>query len=209
MEGLREYIPAPALSLIVDWIIEKKVQLKISRARKTKFGDYRAPYKGHGHRISVNYNLNPYAFLNTLVHEIAHLDTFVQHRGKVAPHGPEWKRNYQLLMDHFLNKDIFPEDIEQALQRYMLDPSASSCADESLYRAFKRYDKKEDLLLPDGWKQSLLEELPEGARFVLNKRVFSKGKKLRKRYRCIEISSGRSFTVSGLAEVFTKVESLS
>ena len=42
------------------------------------------------HRISVNENLNPYAFLITLLHEVAHMTTWEKHRLRMRrcrPHG--------------------------------------------------------------------------------------------------------------------------
>ena len=70
---LIKYIPETSVPLIVNWIIEYGVHLKITKDRSTKLGDFR-PTLGvnRGHRITVNYNLNKYAFLITLVHEIAH-----------------------------------------------------------------------------------------------------------------------------------------
>jgi SprT protein len=66
---LEKYLPPDAAPLIGRWIDYFKCEFKISRNRGTKFGDYRAPFDGKGHRISVNFDLNPYAFLVTTVHE--------------------------------------------------------------------------------------------------------------------------------------------
>jgi hypothetical protein len=59
---LAQYLPPDAAPLIGRWIDHFKCEFKISRNRGTKFGDYRAPFDGKGHRISVNYDLNAYAF---------------------------------------------------------------------------------------------------------------------------------------------------
>ena len=48
----------------------------------------------------------------------------------------------------------------------------------------------------------LLEHLPYRAHFLYNEsRIFEKGEKLRKRYRCKEISTGTVYLFSPLAEV--------
>ncbi|MDZ7848645.1 MAG: hypothetical protein U5L96_18960 [Owenweeksia sp.] len=66
------------------------VMLKIVSPRKTKFGDYRFPQKRDPrHRISLNSNLNPFAFLITLIHEMAHLKAFKDYGHKIKAHGPE------------------------------------------------------------------------------------------------------------------------
>src|SRR5690554_6336368 len=87
---LEKYMPAQAAELIAQWIAETSCQFKITGSRKSKFGDYRPPFGGKGHRISVNHDLNPYAFLITTVHEFAHLHTWHEHKNKVQPHGPNW-----------------------------------------------------------------------------------------------------------------------
>ena len=71
---LEKYLPAQSLDYIHPWLVEHKVQLRISRRRITKTGDYRPPVRHRQHRISVNGDLNKQEFLITLVHEMDHLD---------------------------------------------------------------------------------------------------------------------------------------
>src|SRR5690606_9575799 len=105
---LSVYIPEKAAPVIARWIDVYKIRLKISRRRSTKLGDYRPPQNGHMHRISVNGDLNPYAFLVTLVHEFAHLVTWNRHGPRVRAHGKEWKGVFRQMMQPFLDAGIFP-----------------------------------------------------------------------------------------------------
>lgn len=192
---LRCHMPAEAAPLIYQWILDAPCEFVISRSRRSKFGDYRAPYRGRGHRISVNHDLNPFAFLITTVHEFAHLKTWESHKARVKPHGEVWKSNFRVLMEPFFRMGLFPADIEQAVQQYLSNPGASSCSDLNLFRTLQRYDKRADHL-------TVLEELPEKAVFAIaSGRVFEKGEKLRKRYRCHEKASGRTYLFNPLAEV--------
>lgn len=205
MTGLRPFLPPQSIEQIVDWLLEYRVALRITKKRRTKLGDYRPPQKGHGHRISVNGDLNPYAFLNTLVHELAHLVTWEQHRNKVKPHGMAWKNNYKAMLAPFLKQPIFPEDVQQALEQYMTNPAASSCVDVNLQKAFKIYDQP--IELPEGLKAVLLEEVVDGGVFALmSGRVFRKGEKLRKRFKCQDVKNGKWYTVSPVTEVVVRVE---
>jgi SprT protein len=189
---LSQYMPAEATPIIGKWIDYFQCEFKISRA--TKLGDYRHPYKNTGHKISVNNNLNSYAFLVTTVHEFAHLLTWNDHKNKVRPHGNEWKYNFKRMMVPFLEQNIFPEDVRQAIVSYLNNPTAASCTDLKLSRALKKYD-----LLPD---VSRLEELPLHAVFTIKDgRQFKKGEKLRKRYRCVCLSNGNIYLFNPLAEV--------
>src|SRR3954463_5857713 len=94
---LAKYIPEPAVPLISDWIYHFNFKLKIKKSRQSKFGDYR-PRPGLNHLITINQDLNKYAFLMTLVHEIAHLLCYERHADRVRPHGEEWKECYRELM---------------------------------------------------------------------------------------------------------------
>ena len=192
---LSKYMPASAAPVISRWINDSGCQFRISRSRASKLGDYRPPYGGKGHRISVNHNLNPYAFLITTVHEFAHLKTWNTYKNKVKPHGPEWKADFRELMRPFIQSGLFPDDIQQAIVRYLDNPAASSCTDLGLYRVLRRYDATET-------SAHTVEELPENTVFALkNGRTFQKKEKIRKRYRCIEVATQRTYLFSPVAEV--------
>ncbi|MEY4110571.1 MAG: hypothetical protein RLZZ46_926 [Bacteroidota bacterium] len=192
---LSGYVPPEAANILSSWIIELNFDLHISHERHSKYGDYRF---GNGYRrprISVNHNLNPYAFLITLVHEIAHLTAHKKHGDKIKPHGLEWKQEFRMAMRPFILKKIFPDSLEIALDDYLLNPAASSCSDDNLLRCLKKFDKTSSSLVH-------LEELPEGAVFTASRgREFTKGPRVRKRYRCRENNSGHFYLFSPVAEV--------
>ena len=190
---LAKYIPEPAIPLIANWIYHFNFKLKIKKSRQSKYGDYRPPLPGLNHQITINNNLNPHAFLLTLVHEIAHLLTHERHGDFVKPHGDEWKNSFKELMRPFMRMDIFPDDVRAAIIRYMQDPAASSCSDDHLARVLKRYDKISDLVH--------LETLPVKSEFIFNDRRFIKGPRIRTRFRCIEKHSSEIYLFAALAEV--------
>jgi SprT protein len=168
--------------------------LKITKARLTKLGDYRHPYNGKPHEITINHNLNSYSFLITLVHEIAHLTTWNKYRRKVLPHGMEWKEEFRNLLKPVFELNIFPEEIFECLKNYSVNPKASSCADTELMKVLKKYDKNSEFVH--------LEDIPEKSVFSLKSgRTFIKGEKIRKRYKCIDTTNKKLYLVSPVAEV--------
>ncbi|MBB6271478.1 hypothetical protein HDF26_001905 [Pedobacter cryoconitis] len=194
VDVLAQYMPPEAAPVIAKWIDYFQCEFKISKSRATKLGDYRHPFKELGHKISVNNNLNRYAFLVTTVHEFAHLLTWNDHKNKVRPHGGEWKHNFKRMMTPFLDQQIFPDDLQQAISIYLSNPSASSCTDLKLSRALKKYDGVMD--------HSRLEELPKHTIFTIKDgRRFKKGEQLRKRFRCECLDNGNIYLFSPLAEV--------
>jgi SprT protein len=194
LDAIKRFIPAAAAQLILDYLNHYNVHLTVTRERKTILGDYRHATNYKTHRISVNGNLNKYSFLITLVHELAHLVTFMQYKHNVEPHGKEWKKIYAGLLHDFLSHEIFPEDLLQALKMSMHDLPASSCSDEKLMRVLKKYD------MADG--TVMVEQVPDGNVFDAgNGKLFKKGKKLRKRYQCQEVATGRIYLFSPIYEV--------
>lgn len=191
---LKKYIPEQSIETISEWIYHFDFKLKIKKERTSKHGDYRPPSSEKNHQITVNKNLNKYAFLITLVHEIAHLSAWNKHKNKIKPHGEEWKYEFKTLMTPFVGQNIFPEDIKQTLSNYLKNPAASSCSDISLSRTLKKYDQKEGIFL--------LEEIPVNSVFKIKPdRHFIKGEKIRKRFKCKEVHTRKEYLFNPLAEV--------
>jgi hypothetical protein len=192
---LQQYLPAGTSDKVMTFLHQFRVHLTIARERKSILGDYRHRTHHANHRISVNGSLNPYSFLITLLHELAHLLVFEEHGNKVFSHGKEWKFIYGKLLQEFLGERIFPADIESELLRSLKNPAASSCAEDELLRVLRKYDAKES-------SHRLLEELLPDVLFRLDDgRVFQKGPKLRKRYKCTEVNTGREYLFSPVYEV--------
>lgn len=188
---LSKYLPEKSVDLIIELLDKYPCYLKIVNNRSTKHGDFRKMPDGN-YQITINYGLNSYRFLLTLVHEIAHLVTYKKHK-RVKPHGLEWKRNFQHLMLPFLNPEIFPNEIIGVLARYMMNPKASTDADVHLALALKKYDEKNG--------KHLIFEIPLSAKFVHNKRIFVKGNKRRTRHECTELHTGKKYLFHANAEV--------
>lgn len=193
--ALRSFLPENSFEPVMDLIRAGKIQLTLTRARKSVLGDYRYAEDGRGHRISINANLNKYAFLVTLLHEIAHLHCFATFKNKVQPHGREWQGMYANLLTDFMQRNIFPADIVAALKKSIHSPAASSCADDHLLRALRNYDARSADV-------SFVEDLPEGSFFrTADGRIFRKEEKLRKRFRCTEAGTKRLYLFSPVYEV--------
>ena len=193
---LQSYLPQGSFDEVMRYLQQHKVHLTISRKRQSILGDYRHAGEGKTHRISVNGNLNKYAFLITLLHELAHLFTYEVFGHKVMAHGSEWKNEFSKILAQFLLKKIFPPDIQKALLKTLQNPAASSCGDEKLLRVLHHYDETKE-------GTQLVEQLPEGCLFsIKGDRIFKKGEKARKRYKCIEVKTGRLYLFSAVYEVY-------
>src|SRR5690242_17392114 len=192
---LAHYLPEGTLDAVLAYLHKYKVHLTVAADRKSILGDYRHRTHYENHRISVNGNLNKFSFLVTLIHEIAHLLTYEQFGNKVAAHGKEWKHLYGSLLHQFLQNRIFPADIEKELMITLRNPAATSCAEDGLVRVMRKYDEKDS-------PHRLVEEIPLNGLFKApDGRVFKRGEKLRKRYKCIEVKTGREYLFSPVFEV--------
>ena len=193
--ALASYIPDGSFEPVLQYIIDYKVQLTVTRSRSSVLGDYRHAHAGKNHRISVNGDLNKYSFLITLLHEIAHLITFEKYGNRVQPHGQEWKMLFGNLLAVFIQKNIFPDDVQQTLLRSINNPAASSCGDEKLLRVLKKYDERKKGVF-------FVEQIMQGEKFkIKGNRVFEKGEKIRKRFKCKELATGKWYLFSPVSEV--------
>ncbi|MBD0830748.1 SprT-like domain-containing protein [Aestuariibaculum sediminum] len=192
-EKLQDYIPVHAVSQVLSLLDHDNLVVKVKRERKTRHGDYMKLPNGK-HQITVNSNLNQYRFLITLIHEIAHFETYKNYGVSIKPHGKEWKRTFQHIMLSFLNPEIFPEHLLPLLARHFKNPRASSDTDVELAHALKQFDAPSD--------KTYIFEIPEGRIFKLyNGRVFKKGGKRIKRFECVEVKTGRLYLFNPNAEV--------
>ena len=112
---LQKFLPPNTYEPVLQYLQFYRVHLTVAKERKTILGDYRHRSGRHSHRISVNGNLNQYAFLITLLHELAHLLTFEKWANKVSAHGKEWKAVFGQLLAQFIEHDIFPDDIKKSI----------------------------------------------------------------------------------------------
>ena len=192
---LSKYIPDNAVSAIAEWVYTYDFKLKIKRSRSTKYGDYRPPVKGMNHQITINHDLNKYAFLNTLIHEIAHLSAWKKYGDRIQSHGKEWKQEYRLLLQPFLHEGVFPADVIIALKEYLHNPSATVCSDKKLFKTLRKYDKNSDNLI-------FLDELPAQTEFIAeDNHTYLKVKKIRTRYLCTRIATRHEYLFHGTAQV--------
>ena len=192
---LQSYLPQGSFDEVLYYLQHYKVHLTITRSRQSILGDYRHAHADKTHRISVNGNLNKYAFLITLLHELAHLFTYEQFGHRVMAHGKEWKNEFSKILARFLLQKVFPADIEKALLQTLQNPAASSCGDEKLLRVLHNYDEKKQGV-------HLIEQLADGSLFkIKGNRIFKKGEQVRKRYKCVEIKTGKMYLFSPVYEV--------
>lgn len=192
-QNLKSYIPTQAHHLVSQLLEDDHLKILIKNERKTRHGDYRK-LKNGTHQITINANLNPYRFLITLLHEIAHYECYKNYGYNIKPHGKAWKTTFQHIMLPFINPNIFPESLLPILANHFKSPKASSDTDESLSLALKAFD------VPN--EKTYIFEVKDGATFTIsNGTSFRKIKKRRKRYECQALDTGRLYAFSPLAEV--------
>lgn len=192
-EILTRYLPTAAVEPVFRFIESNEVHLKIVNERVTRHGDYRKMPDGR-QQITINGNLNPYRFLITLIHELAHLVAFSKYGRSIKPHGMEWKTTFQQMMLPYLRPEIFPPDLLPLLALHFKNPKASSDTDSKLSLALKQYDPPTD--------KNYIFEIPFGGTFRLyNGKIFRRGNKRVKRYECLELATGRIYLFNPIAEV--------
>lgn len=192
IDTLQKFVPAAFATYLADCILGAGVQFKIVPGRKTKLGDFRTHPLQRKPIITVNGDLNPYSFLITSLHEIAHLDTYRQYGWKVPAHGLEWKTAFRQRLLPILESRALPPELHQVLEKSFVRLKASSGADVQLSRVLKTFDQNDEITL---------ESLPKNTHFLLNNKHFVKGELRRTRYLCTEFGTQRIFLIHALAPI--------
>ncbi len=193
---LSKYIPDAAVEKIWNLLQQqKKLTLKISKRRTSKLGDYRKLNWGR-HQITVNQDLNPYQFLLTLLHELAHYYTYKKYGRHIKPHGVEWKGIFGELITEFNQPEIFPSEIIPLLNLYAQNPKASTSGDGKLFVELSKYDKHNNEQL------KYVFELNPGTIFKMeNGQIFELKEKRRTRYSCLNIQNHKKYLIHQNAKV--------
>ena len=190
---LSHHLPEQSIPYCLGLWKESPFHFRVTKSRQTKIGDFTCRPGDHV-RITVNEDLNPYLFLVTYIHEVAHHHVYLQVGNRAEPHGDLWRETFQRLIQPVLSSEIFPENILVLLSQHMHQPMASTFADVVLTKAFREYDKNVDTHL-------VLSSLGEGSIFKLNGRFFKKGKLKRTRFLCQETKSKKQYLVPAEALV--------
>jgi SprT protein len=188
LDILQSHVPTTAIPYCFDLWKATPFELKVSRSRQTKVGDFTSRGTRKHPRITLNIDLNPFQFLLTYVHEVAHLHVYLKHGNRVDPHGEQWRTTFTELMIPMLWENVFPEEILHELRRHMINPMASSFSDPRLTQVMRKFDHNAHQFVT-------LSELPEGSIFTFQKRQFIKGKLRRTRVLCREVKSKRDYLV--------------
>ncbi len=193
VEVFQRFVPEKAVDYCVHLYQILNFDFKIKKARRTKFGDYRLDRQTGHQTITINNDLNPYAFLITYLHEVAHLQTFQAYGNNIAPHGVEWKNEFKAVSAPMIRQTVFPEEIKSRVITYLSNPKASSCSDPILYELLKRYDPKSDKVF--------LKSLQVGEKFSFNDKEYIYLERKRTRMVCKQTTTNRKYLINQLAEV--------
>jgi len=168
-------------------------EFKIKKRRQSKYGDYRFDPVTKTHTVSVNHDLNKFAFLLTYIHEVAHLTTYEKYGRQVKPHGREWKMQFKKLMIPMLREDIYPMGILGPLARHMKNPKATSTADADLFQSLRNEGQK--------LNGSYLKDIRAGEKFLFHQKIYRKIEVKRTRSLCELADSHRKYLISESAPV--------
>lgn len=197
-----KYVPEAAAEYCSSLHQQHNFYFIISQKRKSKLGDFRYDSsKRPVYTITVNYDLNPYLFLLTYLHELAHLQVHLKYKNRVLPHGHEWKEIFTALARPVLHESVFPADLLRVLLQYFRNPAASYYGNTAVAAVMQRYDSLQTI--PHSGEVKL-GALRSGEQFVFQHRLFEKIVLKRTRVLCKEVASGKHYLIHQLAIVKRK-----
>jgi SprT protein len=192
---LKKHFPSSAYTVLSNTINEYKFSFKATRNRTSKLGDFRVR-EGQIATLTVNGTLNPYSFLITFLHELAHLAVYEQFGRNHKPHGYEWKSQFQEFLLLTIKHNLFPDELLKEVLLFTNNPKASTSASPALMKALAKFDKNstaEPILY--------LDDITIGETFIFRNQLYKKIEKRRTRILCERLVDNRRYTISGQAEV--------
>lgn len=190
---INEHVPPAACDYCMTLWETFRFDFKLRKSRITKVGDFTC-YPGKNPIITVNHDIDPYLFLITYIHEVAHLDVHLRYGNRIESHGKEWKLAFQQLMEPVLTEEIFPSDLLVSLKKHLHNPKASTFSDSKLTKLLRSYDARQQHVV-------LLSDLKEGSIFGYHGKWFKKGKLRRTRVECRELKTRITYLVPADAPI--------
>lgn len=184
---INEHVPTAACQYCIELWEKFRFDFKLRKSRITKVGDFTC-YPKKNPIITVNHDIDPYLFLITYIHEVAHLKAHLRYGHRIASHGKEWKLAFQELMEPVMSEDIFPKKLLNGLIKHMANPKASTFSDSKFTQLLRSYDDRQKNVV-------LLSQIPEGTVFGFQGKWFKKGKLRRTRVECKELKTRLSYLV--------------
>jgi len=186
LQTLHKYLSDEAFLFIKKWMTPYICDIKISKNRSSKLGDYR--YR-HGQKklITINENLDFQLFFFVLTHEIAHLITLSVSE-KISPHGKEWKTCYRKLLLESIC--AYSEDFRPLVLEFSKNPKASYSSAPEIVRYFSR-----DL------DKDFISDLPLGSIFEYKGQEFKLLLPRKKNYICVSTDSGNKYIFRSCVQV--------
>lgn len=191
------YVKPEAVDYCTNLWLDYGFLMKVTKSRKTVRGNFMFDPKTKSYTITVNGDLNPYSFLFTYLHELAHLLTHKSFSGRVLPHGKEWKAAFAQLLVQAHSKSLFPKEMDEVLSQFLKDPKATVHANHELELFLSNYDPKTE----KSANTIHLKEIPVGKKFYFQERAFIKLETKRTRILCQELQTGKKYLISAIAVV--------
>ncbi len=190
---VRPFIPPRSRDFVESVLLESPTEIFPVEARDTKHGDFmREPGMPYG-CITLNACGNPYQFLLTLLHELAHARVAMRYRRHVKPHGEQWKSEFAQLLFRCTDFGFLPRELQRAFRKHAAAPKSTADYDTDLQLALRAYDTLDNRMF--------VIDLPDGEYFSLDGRtILRKGKLARRRIHCTS-TDGHTYSVLPAARV--------
>jgi SprT protein len=195
-KAIANKIPLDAVDYSVNLWSLYPFNFAVAGSRKSCLGNY--CYKQNQHYITVNGDSNPFSFLITLIHEIAHQHVTIKYklkRKKVLPHGQEWKDTFRDLMMPLVTTEVFPIEIKEILHLHMQNPAASSTKDPALVKVLIKHS------VGNSSDAIFLESIDSGQIFLFNSKKYKKIETRRTRTLVELVSTRKKYTIASHVEV--------
>lgn len=193
-EQFLKFFPENSKELISEKFFPREVKIVVTNPCKTKYGSFTPAYRNSQPCIRINNNLKPYSFLLVYLHEYAHFIVWKQYKTRVKPHGYEWKTVFKNIIQEFIYKNIFPDELLNALNIYSENISAKTLSNKHIKEGLQILENGGKL--PEEEIYPKVKDTKVGSVFVLqNSRTYKLIKHNRSRSICLCLNNNKKYSV--------------
>lgn len=192
-EKLDTYLIPGARTFVNRWCKDIPLQIAFTPPRKTVLGNYSK--KGNVHRVTVNNNLDKELAFHILTHEMAHMLARIAYGRRIQPHGKEWKSIFAKMILETLH--LYDPKFQQILHAFAQNPRAGYYSYPPMVAYFQAKSPQQERLIQD---------LAEGTIFKVKDKIYKKGRKIKIRYLCTNLDTGRAYAFHPMAPIKEIIE---
>lgn len=195
--ALKIHMSPKQIEFVLPYFIERKLKMHIKTEKNSYKGLCRMPLNASDYyKITVCRTDNEDLFFLVFLHEVAHMEVNIKYGRKVLAHGMEWSNTFRALIIQSIKNSCFNDYSAKVLTDFLSKGVLITTAKMHKIEALIENNSNPDIIR--------VLQVPENALFILQGgKIFKKCERIKTRYRCIDVKTGKAYRVHPNAPVLS------